>query len=71
MYPNVPFKMPASPPRPSIRAPLLGEHTDEICRELLGMSDKEITKLKEEGVLEDAGLLSARTARAKGRTPER
>ena len=56
MYPNVPFKMPASPPRPSIRAPLLGEHTDEICRELLGMSDKEITKLKEEGILEDAGL---------------
>ena len=32
-------------------APLLGEHTDEICRELLGLSDEETRRLKEEGVL--------------------
>jgi crotonobetainyl-CoA:carnitine CoA-transferase CaiB-like acyl-CoA transferase len=30
----------------------LGQHTDEICRELLGMSDEEINKLKGEKVLE-------------------
>lgn len=55
LYPNVPFKLPASPTCQSIRAPLLGEHTDEICRERLGMLDAEIHSLKKEGVLEDAG----------------
>ena len=55
MYPNVPFRLPESPARHSTRAPLLGEHTDEICRQMLGMSDEEIGKLKKEGVLEDAG----------------
>ena len=32
-------------------APLLGEHTDEICRELIGISAEEIRELKETGVL--------------------
>jgi benzylsuccinate CoA-transferase BbsF subunit len=31
-------------------APLLGEHTGEICRELLGLSDEETRQLREEGV---------------------
>jgi len=34
-------------------APLLGEHTREICRERLGLSDAEIEALFEAGVLED------------------
>jgi crotonobetainyl-CoA:carnitine CoA-transferase CaiB-like acyl-CoA transferase len=34
-------------------APLLGEHTREIARELLGLSDAEIQALIEAGVLED------------------
>ena len=32
-------------------APLMGEHTHEICRELLGLSDEEIAHLEEEKVL--------------------
>jgi len=32
-------------------APLAGEHTDEILRELLDMADPEITALREEKVL--------------------
>ena len=32
-------------------APLAGEHTDQILRELLGMSDGEIAGLREEQVL--------------------
>jgi crotonobetainyl-CoA:carnitine CoA-transferase CaiB-like acyl-CoA transferase len=40
------------PPLTSIRAPLLGEHTEEICRQLLGMSQDEMERLKLEGVLE-------------------
>ena len=36
-----PIKMSATPPDPSRRAPLLGEHTDEVLREA-GFSDAEI-----------------------------
>ncbi len=32
-------------------APLMGEHTHEIARNLLGLSDDEIKKLDEEKVL--------------------
>ena len=35
------------------QAPALGEHTREICRTLLGMSDAEIEPLVAEGALED------------------
>jgi crotonobetainyl-CoA:carnitine CoA-transferase CaiB-like acyl-CoA transferase len=34
------------------QAPRLGEHTEEICRELLGMTDAEIRELLESGALE-------------------
>lgn len=33
------------------RSPLLGEHTDEILREVLGYSDKEITTIKTSGAV--------------------
>jgi len=33
-------------------APLLGEHNEHICKEILGMSDDEIAELVIEGVLE-------------------
>ena len=52
LYPAIPFKMSDTPPLRSTRAPLLGEHTNEICRELLGMPEEEIRRLKGEGVLE-------------------
>lgn len=56
LYPNVVFRMSGTPPRPSTPPPLLGQHTDEICRELLKMSPEEIKRLKEEGVLESPDL---------------
>jgi len=34
------------------QAPLLGEHTREICRELLGVDEAEIDRLVSEGALE-------------------
>ncbi len=52
IYPNVPFKMSEAKLPPSRPAPILGQHTAEICRELLKMSDSEISSLKDEGVLE-------------------
>ena len=35
------------------QAPLLGEHTREVARNLLGLSDEEIEELVAQGVLED------------------
>ena len=54
LYNNIPFHMSETPPLPSSTAPLLGQHTDEICRELLKMSAGEIEKLKAEKILESA-----------------
>jgi len=52
LYPAIPFKMCDTQPLKSIRAPLLGEQTEEICRKLLGMPEEKIERLKKEGVLE-------------------
>jgi len=54
LYPGIPFKFSEMPLPSSTPAPLLGQHTDEICRELLKMSEEEIKRLKEEGILEGA-----------------
>ena len=52
LYPGIPFKISNMTLRPSTAAPLFGQHTKEICRELLQMSEGEISRLKEEKVLE-------------------
>lgn len=44
------FTLPESPPNYK-PAPLLGEHTTQICRDILGMSDSEIGKLLDAGIL--------------------
>lgn len=48
---NTPVKYSES--KPSIRSvpPMLGEHTDEILREMLGMTESEIESLKAEGAV--------------------
>lgn len=51
LYPNLPFRISNIKFSPSRPAPLLGQHTEEICRETLNMSDDAIRTLKEEGVL--------------------
>ncbi|MBN2098682.1 MAG: CoA transferase [Dehalococcoidia bacterium] len=51
LYPGVPFRMSGAPPVRSMAAPLLGQHTEEICRELLKMSDEEVQRLIKEDVL--------------------
>ena len=32
-------------------APLLGQHTDEVLREVLGLTDEQIASKREEGIL--------------------
>lgn len=51
LYPGVPFRMSGASPMQSTPAPLLGQHTEEICREVLKMSDEEIQQLVKEDIL--------------------
>jgi benzylsuccinate CoA-transferase BbsF subunit len=51
LYPVNPIRLSETPAGPSVRPPLLGEHTEEICRDLLGMSDDEIRELTSEQVI--------------------
>ena len=50
---NVPFRSQRIPAPPSVPAPEPGEHTREICTELLGMEAEEIDRLIAGGVLEE------------------
>ena len=51
LYPGVPFRMSGTSPLKSTPAPLLGEHTEEICRDLLKMPGDEIKRLLKEDIL--------------------
>jgi 2-methylfumaryl-CoA isomerase len=60
------YLMPGSPldfdavPRLAVRrAPLLGEHTDEVLTEVLGMSERELGKLHDRGVVEGRPAVTA------------
>ncbi len=46
------FMLSKTPAKAYSPAPLLGEHTEQICTELLGMKDEEFVKLMAEGVFE-------------------
>jgi len=46
-----PIRLSATPPRYDRPPPLLGQHTDEILRERLGMSDERIAELRRTGVV--------------------
>jgi len=48
---NVPMRLSETPGKVRGPAPLMGEHTHEIAKNLLGLSDAEIGKLEEEKVL--------------------
>jgi crotonobetainyl-CoA:carnitine CoA-transferase CaiB-like acyl-CoA transferase len=51
LYPGVPFRMSGTSLMQTTPAPLLGQHTEEICRELLKMSEDEIQQLVKEDIL--------------------
>ncbi len=48
--PGIPIKFSCTPGKIRRTAPLLGEHTDEILKELLDMDSEEIKRLKNENV---------------------
>jgi crotonobetainyl-CoA:carnitine CoA-transferase CaiB-like acyl-CoA transferase len=47
---GIPWQMSATPCAVQAPAPLLGQHTDEVLREVLHMSDPEIADLRDKGV---------------------
>ncbi len=51
IYNGPPFAFASGPVGPRAPAPLLGQHTDEICRELGGMDDNTIARLRADQVL--------------------
>jgi crotonobetainyl-CoA:carnitine CoA-transferase CaiB-like acyl-CoA transferase len=46
------FELPESPRRLRMAAPLIGQHNEQICTQILGMSDEEFVELLNEGVFE-------------------
>jgi benzylsuccinate CoA-transferase BbsF subunit len=51
LYNAAPFRMTGASGIPRGPAPLLGQHTDEVCRDILKLSDDEIFVLRRDGVL--------------------
>lgn len=51
VYNAPPFRYHDAPVGLRFRAPLLGEHTEEVCSDILGMSPERIRTLQESGVL--------------------
>ena len=51
VMPASPFKFSATPVEPGTPAPLLGQHTEEVLRGLLGLSEGEIQILKQQAVI--------------------
>lgn len=49
--PGLPIKLSETPGAVESPAPLLGQHTEELLHEILGLSKEEVAKLKEEGAL--------------------
>ncbi|MDQ4060849.1 MAG: CoA transferase, partial [Pseudomonadota bacterium] len=53
-----PIKLSDSPTEVT-RSPLLGEHTDEILREVLGFNDNQVVEIKGSGALGGPGRMAA------------
>jgi len=56
-----PVRMSETPGSVRLPAPLLGEHTDDVLRERLGMRDEEIERLRAAGALGRRGVAGARS----------
>ncbi|MEM7365889.1 MAG: CoA transferase, partial [Pseudomonadota bacterium] len=59
-YPNQPFRLRNAPSSPVSRAPLLGEHTEEVLATLVGVSDDELTSLRRDDIIGTVPLAARR-----------
>ncbi len=48
--PGIPIKLSETPGNIRMTSPLLGQHTDEILKELLNYDDEKIEELKRENI---------------------
>ena len=55
LVPGLPLNFGALPRRPAARAPLLGEHTEEILLEELGLPAAEVGRLHDDGIVASSG----------------
>jgi benzylsuccinate CoA-transferase BbsF subunit len=51
IYNAPPFRIAGAPPLPRTPAPLLGQHTDDVCQKVFGIPESEIEHLRRSGVL--------------------
>jgi benzylsuccinate CoA-transferase BbsF subunit len=51
LYDSPSFRISGVDQGPHSPAPLLGQHTDDVCRDILDLSDGDISALKKDGVL--------------------
>jgi benzylsuccinate CoA-transferase BbsF subunit len=51
-YDGPPFKLSETPAELHMPAPCLGEHTEYVCTQILGIPDEEFVELLTEGVFE-------------------
>jgi 2-methylfumaryl-CoA isomerase len=51
LMPGSPLDFSSAPRVPAHRAPLLGEHTDQVLADMLGLSARDIARLHEQGVV--------------------
>ena len=48
---NSPMKLSATPTEARLAPPMLGEHTEEVLIELLGVDQKDLKKFRDEGII--------------------
>jgi crotonobetainyl-CoA:carnitine CoA-transferase CaiB-like acyl-CoA transferase len=51
-YDGIAYQLSKTPGRLSRAAPRIGEHTEYVCKEILGISENQINEYLAEGVLE-------------------
>jgi len=51
-YPGHAFKLSRTPAQPRLPSPLMGQHTEFVCKEILHLSDDEFVELLNDGVLQ-------------------
>lgn len=60
--PGAPMTFSSGPRKPPQAAPALGQHTEEVLGDVVGMSDGEISKLFDEGIVQSPSFARSRTA---------
>ena len=51
-YDGIGYKLSETPGKLTRAAPRIGEHTEYVCKEILGMAEEEVNEYLVEGVLE-------------------